>query len=114
MPAFGAHGSARAGQADQVSGVSGAEIALKNAILDQIKADVAWATIAQDTWSMGYWSLMSMYTWKHSLLSPMTAWKSGGFAPLPQYIQTGVALVTKENTQEFLMRPKKAADSWGK
>jgi ribose transport system substrate-binding protein len=75
---------------------------------------VAWATIAQDTWSMGFWSLMSMYTWKHSLLSPMTAWKSGGFAPLPQYIQTGVALVTKQNTQEFLMRPKKAADSWVK
>ena len=87
---------------------------MDNAILDQIKGDVAWATIAQDTWSMGFWSLMSMYTWKHSLLSPMTAWKSGGFAPLPQYIQTGVALVTKQNTQEFLMRPKKAADSWVK
>ncbi|MCM2531278.1 substrate-binding domain-containing protein [Neobacillus pocheonensis] len=60
--------------------------------LDLIKAGKISATIAQDTWNMGYWSLNFLFHLKHKLTpSPGN----------PPYVDTGISIVTKDNVENF-------------
>ncbi|MDP9750426.1 substrate-binding domain-containing protein [Thermoanaerobacter pentosaceus] len=70
--------------------------------LDNIKAGVIDATIAQGTWNMGYWGMMFLYHLKHDLVRPIDGdWKTARVAPLPPIVDTGVNVVTKDNVDYF-------------
>ncbi len=67
--------------------------------LDMIKDGTISATLAQGTWKMGYWSLLSLFHLKHQLTEDS---KMGiNTPPLPPNIDTGVSVVTKENAGDF-------------
>jgi len=75
------------------------------ALLDMIKNGEVWATGVQNTYLMGYWSMIALYTLSHNLCDPMSAWKiDPAVSPLPPFINTGVSLATKDNTQTFYLR----------
>ncbi|WP_422448767.1 substrate-binding domain-containing protein [Thermoanaerobacterium sp. DL9XJH110] len=70
--------------------------------LDNVKAGVIDATLAQGTWHMGYWGMMFLYHLKHDLLKPIEGdWKTANVLPLPPSIDTGVTVVTKENADFY-------------
>jgi len=69
--------------------------------LDAIKDGVISASIAQGTYTMGYWSMNFLFQVKHELVNPVEGWKSKGINPLPPYVDTGVNVVTKENVDSF-------------
>lgn len=70
--------------------------------LDNIKAGVIDATLAQGTWHMGYWGMMFLYHLKHDLLKPIDGdWKTAKVLPLPPVVDIGVTVVTKENADFY-------------
>ncbi len=60
-------------------------------VLDKIKSGEIEATVAQGMANMGYWSMMFLYTEANGLSSKQ----------LPGYVDTGVAIVTKDNVDEY-------------
>ncbi len=70
-------------------------------ILALIKAGKLHATVAQNTYNQGYWAMMMMFSYTHSLVDPFTSWKEDGGSPLPPYINTGVDLIKADNTDAF-------------
>jgi ribose transport system substrate-binding protein len=69
--------------------------------LDLIKEGVISASIAQGTWSMGYWSMTFLYNIKHNLVKPVDGWRSKDINPLPGVVDTGTNVVTKSNVDAF-------------
>ncbi len=69
--------------------------------LDMIKSGTVSATIAQGTWSMGYWSLMQLFHLNHQLVEPMPDWRGANVSPVPNYVDTGVTVVTVDNVDHF-------------
>jgi ribose transport system substrate-binding protein len=71
--------------------------------LDFVKAGVIDATLAQGTWNMGYWGQMFLFNLKEGLLTPIEDgdWEDAGINPLPDYVDTGVNLVTEENVEFY-------------
>ena len=69
--------------------------------LDLIKEGVISATIVQNSWNMGFWSMNFLYFVKHDLANPVKDWKKYGMNPLPPSVNTGVQVVTKENADIF-------------
>ena len=69
--------------------------------LDAIKSGVISASIAQGTYVMGYQSMNFLYHLRHNLIQPAEGWKEKGIRPLPEYVDTGVSIVTKENVDSF-------------
>lgn len=57
--------------------------------LDKIKEGHISATLAQGTWNMGYWSLQFLFQHNHEKQS------------LPEVVNTGVSIVTKENLEDY-------------
>ncbi len=72
------------------------------ATLQQIKNGQITATIAQGTWSMGYWGLMDAFMIHHNDLTPVANWKASHVDPVPPIVDTGVTVVTKQNVNAFL------------
>ncbi|MGE5549023.1 MAG: hypothetical protein ACM3ZC_00635 [Bacteroidota bacterium] len=66
-----------------------------------IKSGEISASIAQGTWSMGFWSMVFLYFTKHNLVNPIDGWKTSGINPLPGYVDTGTNVVTKANVNAF-------------
>ena len=60
-------------------------------VLDKIKSGEIEATVAQGMHNMGYWSMMFLYTEANGLFSKA----------LPGYVDTGVAIVTKDNVDDY-------------
>ena len=50
---------------------------------------------------MGFWSMIMVYYLAHDMLAPLENWKEAGISPLPDYVDTGGYLVTKDNVQYF-------------
>jgi ribose transport system substrate-binding protein len=75
-------------------------------VLDLIKADKLYGTVAQNTFNMGYWAMIEMYIYTHTMVSPFNNWKAEKISPLPPYINSGVDIVTKQNADAFVV-PKK-------
>ncbi|PMC35331.1 LacI family transcriptional regulator [Bacillus sp. UMB0899] len=63
--------------------------------LDKIHEGSISATIAQGTWNMGYWSLQFMFQQSNDLSDIQKDQQ------LPDYVDTGVSIVTKENIHEY-------------
>ncbi len=60
--------------------------------LDGIKSGSISATMGQDTWQMGYWSLHMLFFSNHHLKQER---------PLPAAIDTGITIITKENVAAY-------------
>ncbi|SKA83146.1 monosaccharide ABC transporter substrate-binding protein, CUT2 family [Clostridium sp. USBA 49] len=69
--------------------------------LDAIKSGIISASIAQETYVMGYQSMNFLYQLKHNLINPSKDWKNKKINPLPRFVDTGVSVVTKENVDSF-------------
>jgi len=63
--------------------------------LDKIRDGSISATVAQGTWNMGYWSLQFLFQQNNEFLNIQKVQQ------LPDYVDTGVSIVTKENIQEY-------------
>lgn len=70
------------------------------ATLDMVKEGTISATMAQGTWNMGYWSLQFLFHMHHGL-TPPGAGAQSDVSPLPLRVDTGIAVVTKENVQHY-------------
>lgn len=68
--------------------------------LDMIKRGVVSATMAQGTWQMGYWSLQFLFHVKHGLVHPAVG-PNSEVSPLPQYVDTGITVVTERNVDNY-------------
>ncbi|PQQ65940.1 substrate-binding domain-containing protein [Acetivibrio saccincola] len=64
-------------------------------VLDKVKSGEIDGTVAQGMYNMGYWSMMMLYTEANGLSDKA----------LPENLDTGVVIVTKENVDEYY--PKK-------
>ena len=60
-------------------------------VLDKVKNGEIDATVAQGMYNMGFWSMMFLYTEANGLSAKA----------LPQNVDTGVTIVTKENVDEY-------------
>jgi ribose transport system substrate-binding protein len=69
--------------------------------LDMVKDGVISATLAQGTWNMGYWSLQYLFHIHHNLIRPASNWKEGSVPLLPPNVDTGIAVVTKDNVDNY-------------
>lgn len=75
------------------------------ALLDMISNGEVWATAVQNTYLMGYFSMISLYHLVHELPDPLTDWKTNPDAhALPPFINTGITFATKENAQSYNLR----------
>jgi len=72
-------------------------------VLDLIRADKLYGTVAQNTFNMGYNAMMQMFAYKHGLVNPFNNWKAEGLSPLAPYINSGVDIVTKDNVDAFVV-----------
>jgi ribose transport system substrate-binding protein len=105
---FAADGIGAAGAAQAVSdlALTGIKIMTVDStqdVLDLIKADQLYGTVAQNTYNMGYWGMMSMFAYTHNLVNPFSAWKTDKTSPLPPFINSGVDIVTKANADSFVV-----------
>jgi ribose transport system substrate-binding protein len=69
--------------------------------LDMVKNGIISATLAQGTWNMGYWSLQYLFHIHHNLTQPAANWKEGNVPLLPANVDTGIAVVTKDNVDNY-------------
>jgi ribose transport system substrate-binding protein len=84
----------RAGKADKIKVIG---FDTDKGTLDMVKNGTLYATLAQGTWNMGYWSLQYLFHLHHGLT------EAGGMAgsSLPVYTDTGVTVVTKANVDSY-------------
>jgi len=87
-----------AGKAGQVKIIT---MDIDSRLMELIEAGDVAATYVQGGWNMGYWSMKMVYDLKHGLLNPIANWKEANISPLPNYVDTGGFIVTKENVQFF-------------
>ncbi len=64
--------------------------------LDGIKDGSIAATLGQDTWQMGYWSLHMLFLSSRHFPPDMKTAR-----PLPSSIDTGITMITKENVEAY-------------
>lgn len=67
--------------------------------LDLIDSGELGATLAQGTWQMGFWGLMFAYMVRNEKIESVSDWKAAGISPLPPAVDTGVVVITKDNSQ---------------
>jgi ribose transport system substrate-binding protein len=67
--------------------------------LDLIDSGELGATLAQGTWQMGFWGLMFAYMVRNGSIKSVSDWGAAGISPLPPNVDTGVVVITKENSQ---------------
>jgi ribose transport system substrate-binding protein len=67
--------------------------------LDLIDSAQLGATLAQGTWQMGFWGMMMLYAVRNGLIKSVGDWQAAGISPLPPNVDTGVVVITAENSQ---------------
>jgi ribose transport system substrate-binding protein len=67
--------------------------------LDLIDSGEINATLAQGTWQMGFWGMMMLYMVRNGLIDSVSDWQAAGISPLPPNVDTGVVVITDENSQ---------------
>jgi ribose transport system substrate-binding protein len=67
--------------------------------LDLIDSGELGATLAQGTWQMGFWGLLGAYMVRNQNIKSVEDFKAAGISPLPPNVDTGVVIITKENSQ---------------
>jgi len=74
-------------------------------VLDFIKEDWIQASLVQRTFIQAVLAVEILYWYNHGLLYPKKMqWKEHGVSPLPEVMDTGVFLCTKENADAFYRR----------
>ena len=71
--------------------------------LDLIKEGVSWGALNPNQGVQGYFGMLFLYLANHSdMLDPMNAYKRMGYNPMQiPYADNGLALVTKDNADDF-------------
>lgn len=95
-------GAVGVGQAVRESGLSDIKIIgfdYDEGTLDLIDSGQLSATLAQGTWQMGYWGMMMLYAVRNGMIKSVTDWQAAGISPLPPNVDTGVVVITAENSQ---------------
>ncbi len=69
------------------------------ATLDLIDQNKISATLAQSTWQMGFWGMLQLYMVRNERIKSVSDWRGAGISPLPVNVDTGVVVVTKDNSQ---------------
>lgn len=67
--------------------------------LDLIDSGALGATLAQGTWQMGYWGTQFLYAVRNEQIRSVSDWAAAGISPLPPNVDTGVVVITSENSQ---------------
>ncbi len=67
--------------------------------LDLIDSGELGATLAQGTWQMGFWGLFYAYMVRNANIKSVSDWQAAGISPLPPNVDTGVVVITKDNSQ---------------
>ena len=57
------------------------------------------ATLAQGTWQMGFWGMLFLYMVRNEQIKSVADWQAAGISPLPPNVDTGVVVITRENSQ---------------
>lgn len=71
--------------------------------LNEIKSGVIDSTIAQKPYTMGFVGLRALDQVHHSPPNPLNQdWSANSFSPLPEFIDTGTAIVDKSNVDVYL------------
>ncbi len=96
-------GAVGVGQAVREAGLSG-QIKIigfdyDEGTLDLIDSGELSATLAQGTWQMGFWGLMMLYMVRNGFIKSVSDWQAAGISPLPPNVDTGVVVITAENSQ---------------
>ncbi len=70
--------------------------------LDLIQEGTIAMTLAQSTWTMGYWSLQYLFHLQHASTQLGISWNDRKGNPLvPMQLDTGISIVTQENVQQY-------------
>jgi ribose transport system substrate-binding protein len=100
-----AGGGVGIGQALQMRGLAGKRVVIgfdtDKGTLDMVRAGIINATLAQGTWNMGYWSLLSLFHLHHQTAQPRTNGETVGVHPIPPYTDTGITVVTRSNVEDY-------------
>jgi len=96
-------GAVGVGQAVREAGLSG-QIKIigfdyDEGTLNLIDSGELSATLAQGTWQMGFWGLMMLYMVRNGYIKSVSDWQAAGISPLPPNVDTGVVVITAENSQ---------------
>jgi ribose transport system substrate-binding protein len=69
--------------------------------LDWIKKGVISATIAQKPYAMSYYGLKFLDDLHHNVVHQFSDWRTAPASPLPTWVDTGTAVVDKDNVEAF-------------
>lgn len=96
-------GAVGVGQAVREAGLSGQLPIIgfdyDEGTLDLIDSGELSATLAQGTWQMGFWGLLMLYAVRNGLIKSVSDWQGAGISPLPPNVDTGVVVITAENSE---------------
>jgi ribose transport system substrate-binding protein len=67
--------------------------------LDLIDSGQLGATLAQGTWQMGFWGMNMLYAVRNGLIRSVSDWQAAGISPLPPNVDTGVVVISAENSR---------------
>lgn len=67
--------------------------------LDLIDGGQLGATLAQGTWQMGYWGMKMAYAVRNGFIKSVSDWQAAGISPLPPNVDTGVVVISADNSR---------------
>ena len=67
--------------------------------LDLIDNGQLSATLAQGTWQMGFWGMNMLYSVRNDQIKSVSDWRAASISPLPPNVDTGVVVITAENSK---------------
>ena len=85
-----------AGMTDQVAHIG---FDFDAGTLDLIDNGQLGATLAQGTWQMGFWGTLFVYMVRNGMIKSVSDWQAALISPLPPNVDTGVTVITKDNSQ---------------
>ena len=69
--------------------------------LEFIKSGYIQASLAQRSYTMAYLALKMVHDLNHGRVRMLKDWRAAGVCPLPELVDTGVAVITPENFEDF-------------
>jgi ribose transport system substrate-binding protein len=69
--------------------------------LDWIKKGVVSATVAQKPYAMSYYGVKFLDDLHHNIVHQFSDWRTAPASPLPTWVDTGTAVVDKDNVEAF-------------
>jgi ribose transport system substrate-binding protein len=101
LEASGGTGAAKALQRLALSGIPIVAMDKDPETLDWIKKGVISATIAQKPYAMSYYGLKFLDDLHHNVVHQFSDWRTAPASPLPTWVDTGTAVVDKDNVEAF-------------